>query len=575
MIKTLIFFAALLAIAWGGSWLAEHPGTIVVNWPWLDAAIEVSLLMGVLAGGALVVLTIVGWVILRSLWLSPQALSGFFSGRRRDKGYKALSTGMIAVGVGDLALAQKQATKAKKLIGEEPMTLMLEAQTAQLAGNATQARQSFEAMLDNDETRGLGRRGLYIEAQRRGDAEEAMQMAKSATEEGKKAANWAGAALFDMQTAAEDWKGALLTLSQNQANKYLSKEEFRRKRAVLLTAQAIELEEKGSASLEDRKHLLLEACKLAPDLVPAAAMAGDLLNESKDYRKARKIVEAAWRAQPHPELAAVYAIIKTGDTALDRLKAVRSLYGLMPDDVEAKLAMARAAIDAREWPEARSILEPMAEDRLTPRICMLMAEVEEGENGDFGKVRQWLARAVGAHRDPVWTADGQVSEDWKATSPVTGKLDAFEWRVPVQELAQSHRPMLENEDVTSAEDGDGEELVLLPTSDATEAPVTEAELDEATKADDAIEVKTEDAGVMEEKADIVLEAEPIDAETTEGDQLVEAEADGDEAAPAKHDGTRSENEAKEVEFALPHAPDDPGPKKEPLPNSPEKRFRLF
>ena len=61
-----------------------------------------------------------------------------------------------------------------------------------------------------------------------------------------------------------------------------------------------------------------------------------------------------------------------------------------------------------------------------------MAEIEEGQNGDQGKAREWLARAVRAPRDPVWTADGITSEDWAPVGPVSGRLDAYEWKVPVE-----------------------------------------------------------------------------------------------------------------------------------------------
>ena len=42
-----------------------------------------------------------------------------------------------------------------------------------------------------------------------------------------------------------------------------------------------------------------------------------------------------------------------------------------------------------------------------------------------------------AARDPVWVADGFVSERWMAISPVSGRLDAFEWKVPLAELSAS------------------------------------------------------------------------------------------------------------------------------------------
>jgi HemY protein len=65
---------------------------------------------------------------------------------------------------------------------------------------------------------------------------------------------------------------------------------------------------------------------------------------------------------------------------------------------------------------------------------MLMAEIEEGENGDQGRVRQWLTRAFHAPRDPAWVADGHVYERWAPVSPVTGRVDAFEWKVPAELL---------------------------------------------------------------------------------------------------------------------------------------------
>ena len=60
-----------------------------------------------------------------------------------------------------------------------------------------------------------------------------------------------------------------------------------------------------------------------------------------------------------------------------------------------------------------------------------MAHLEEAETGDIGRTREWMARAVHAALDPVWTADGLIAEHWMPVSPATGRLDAFQWRVPV------------------------------------------------------------------------------------------------------------------------------------------------
>lgn len=63
-----------------------------------------------------------------------------------------------------------------------------------------------------------------------------------------------------------------------------------------------------------------------------------------------------------------------------------------------------------------------------------MAEIERTEHGDSGRARAWTLRAVRALHDPAWTADGYVSDRWRPVSPVTGRLDAFQWQTPVAAL---------------------------------------------------------------------------------------------------------------------------------------------
>lgn len=45
-----------------------------------------------------------------------------------------------------------------------------------------------------------------------------------------------------------------------------------------------------------------------------------------------------------------------------------------------------------------------------------------------------MNQALKAPRDPAWTADGITATEWRAVSPASGRLDAFEWKTPVSEL---------------------------------------------------------------------------------------------------------------------------------------------
>ena len=101
--------------------------------------------------------------------------------------------------------------------------------------------------------------------------------------------------------------------------------------------------------------------------------------------------------------------------------------------MEGALAVAQAALDAREFAIARSALAPLSAAP-SQRTAMLFARLEELEHGDEGRAREWMTRAVRARRDPVWTADGFVSDRWMPVSPVTGTLDAFVWMEPLAQI---------------------------------------------------------------------------------------------------------------------------------------------
>ncbi|HEY2211775.1 MAG TPA: hypothetical protein VGH62_09190, partial [Bradyrhizobium sp.] len=66
------------------------------------------------------------------------------------------------------------------------------------------------------------------------------------------------------------------------------------------------------------------------------------------------------------------------------------------------------------------------------------------EHGDSGKARAWTLRAVRARLDPAWTADGYVSDRWRPVSPVTGRLDAFQWQAPLASLPSDKGATIES-----------------------------------------------------------------------------------------------------------------------------------
>lgn len=430
MWRALVFLALLAVAAYGAVWIADHPGTVTVVWN----GYEIGTSLAIALTGVLVAAIILGliWAIVTGVIGLPASISRSTRERRRNKGLASLSRGMIAVGSGDPLAARRHAGDAERLLGSQPLTLLLKAQAAQISGDRDAAEQAFKRMADDPETRVLGLRGLFVEARRREDegaarayAAEAARLAPSVT--------WANEAVLEAQCADGEWSAATETVERRASLGLMDKHAARRQRAVLLTAAA-QRHEAGEP--ETATEQALKAVKLAPDLVPAAVIAGRLLARRNDLRKAAKIIEAAWKATPHPELGKVYLNLRTGDSARDRLARAETLAKLSSWDPESRLVIAQAASEAKDFARAREVLAPLVDDRPTSRVCRMMARIEAAEHGaDSGRSREWLARAARAPRDPAWVADGVVSERWAPVSPVTGRLDAFVWKTPPEILA--------------------------------------------------------------------------------------------------------------------------------------------
>lgn len=426
MIKLVAFFLLLLAIAFGFSTLADTPGHFLLQWG--ETEYRVSLVTGVIALAVFTLAFMMLWSLFRLVFRLPGILGFASRMRRQAKGQQAIARGLVAVGTGDSRLAQRYAQDSLRLLGREPLPLLLKAQAAQLAGDAKGAEDAFRTMLDEPETRSLGLRGLYVEAERRNDAASARLLAEEALQRAPDAA-WASEALLGFKASEQDWRGAIALIDQSLSRRLIGKEEGRAQRAILLAAAAQDAVETNP---DEALSLAQEALRVAPGLVPAAAIAARRFSAKGDFSRASKIIETAWKENPHPDLAEAYLNVRHGDSALDRLKRARYLLRLTPAAREARFAIARAALDAREFAAAREALEALVLEKPTVRACLLMAELEETESGNQGLVRAWLARASRAPREPEWVADGVVSADWSPVSPVTGRIGAFEWREPPQ-----------------------------------------------------------------------------------------------------------------------------------------------
>jgi HemY protein len=436
MIRIILFLFLVGAVALGAATIADQTGDVTLAWSvW---RIDTSFPVLALALLIVVFVAMLLWSLLSSILRTPERVRRMRHDRRHARGRHAITQGLIAIGTGDHFAARRHADVARRLAQQDPLAMLLHAQSAQLEGDREGAQRAFHALAERKDTRLLGLRGLFIEAQRRDDLVSAVALAEEALKVAPSAA-WASHAVLGFRCSRGDWDGALRIQETDLASGLIDPSAYKRQRGVLLTARALDLETKD----RDRsRSSAMEAVKFAPTLVPAAVLAAKFLSEQGQARRAMRIVEDAWNAQPHPDLADAYAHIRLGDSAVQRLARVEKLAATAPGHIEGALAIARGAIDASEFNRARDVLTPFV-DAPTQRVAIMMAELERAEHGDGGEARSWMLRAVRAALDPAWTADGYVSDHWRPVSPVTGRLDAFQWLTPVAALPSDKAPAIE------------------------------------------------------------------------------------------------------------------------------------
>ncbi|MFT4185509.1 MAG: heme biosynthesis protein HemY [Rhizobium sp.] len=534
MIRLLIFAVLVVVLGYGFSWLADRPGDLSLVWEGQLYQTRLIVAAGILI--ALIAAIMIVWWLLRLIWNSPHSVTRYFRARKRDRGYQALSTGLIAAGAGNALLARKMAARTRGLIraDQEPLINLLEAQAALIEGKHDEARQKFEQMANDPETRELGLRGLYLEAKRLGAHEAARQYAEKAADQAPYLP-WAAQATLEYRSQAGNWDDAIKLLDQQKVAHVVDKETANRQRAVLLTARANDRLESDPAGARDDA---LAALKLVADFVPAALTAAKALFREDKLRKAAAMLEQVWKATPHPEIGKAYVRARSGDSVTDRLKRAERLEALRPNNVEALLITAKAALDARDFAKARAKAEAAARIDAREGAFLLLADIEEAETGDQGRVRHWMAQALRAPRDPAWVADGFVSDKWLPLSPITGRLDAFEWKAP---FGQIEGPVEEGTTVSV----DAALKSLPPMREP--APTTAAE----------------------------KPASPIVASPADGTSVIELEPIAAKPATAVAAAVTAPAGETEARPFFGGAPDDPGVKNRELEPEPKTRLKLF
>lgn len=449
--RILLIFASACALGWGILWIRNNVGAASITIG--DRIIDVQapiLILGLLLGA-------IGFYVLvrllRLVWFGPSLAKGALDRHNDAKGVEAVTRGLAAMEVGDAKSALREARKAEKLLHhrqDRSLARLVQARAQTMAGNAEEAKQYYEAMLNSPGTELAGLRGLTSQAVASGDTAKALQLTRRAVELKPRDSAVLSAA-FDLQVAAHEWPEARQNLAALHLSGALPKAVAKRREAALHLAEALDAEAAGDGAraLNEARAAL----KIAPGLSPAAVLTAKKLGNGseKDKTEAARHIETAWAQAPYPDLVEAYAGLAPEEAPEARRKRLQRLVKAYPDHPESRLLAGELALAAGDLPAARKALAGMETDHPGARVFALLGALAKAEGASETSLRQWLARAIQAPR-AAWTCDscGLTAPRWVCSCPQCGGFDSFHWTWPpaapvadAQALQAAIAPLLE------------------------------------------------------------------------------------------------------------------------------------
>ncbi|HEY3949726.1 heme biosynthesis HemY N-terminal domain-containing protein [Phenylobacterium sp.] len=406
MIRASLAILIVAAVAVTVLALSGDAGHATMVWLGWRADMTAAVAVLIVFFGALLVT--IFWRTLFWVLAAPQRAERARAENRRRQANEALTRGFLAAAAGDGPEARRLAQKAADLAEETPgLVRVLAAQAAEAAGDIAGAQAAYTAMLGFPEMRLAGHKGLMQLALAQGERETALRHAQEAFNE-TRSARWAWRALLENRLAAAEWSQGLELVKNAADRKIVPPVTAERARAALLTALAAQQADAPDAKVRDAKiwgqalDSAVDAARLQPGFAPAAAIAARFLAADGKVGRAQAVLEAAWKAHPHPALWLAYRDLKTNETPAERGKRLGELAAQNPNAREGRILAVERALIAGDGAGARQALEALDAEPATARLAGLRARVAYA-TGQPDEARLWLAQGMNAPAEPDWS----------------------------------------------------------------------------------------------------------------------------------------------------------------------------
>lgn len=387
----LIFIVVLLLSIFIGTFIFEYPGFVQIAWLGYEVQSSVVMLLLVL----LFLVAVIFFFVRAIYWVFrlPHRWSSSWKHYREDKKDQLFLKFFTAVEAKEFQEALKLGNKNYTAFEKDPLFLWTCGRVFEEMNHHLEAEKCFLELAKDPATLFLGLKGQIRAALHRGDRKQAYDFLKRANEVAPDSP-WVLKHLLALtrENGKFDEEEALILRLEDLG--FITSEQSKKQIAQSQYEQA------KSPNLTDtqKEAFLRQAHYLDASHIKATEALALLLSDQGEQTYARTIIEETWEEAPVQSLGDLYLKVDAPKDDLAAFEIAQKLTEKNPTHSESLLFLARKALDANLWGEARKYLQALMKKNPTADVYQLFARLELEGSKDQNAALKWLEEGLKAPR---------------------------------------------------------------------------------------------------------------------------------------------------------------------------------
>lgn len=412
MLRLIIFFLQLIFLLTIVSLIFSNPFIISFDINDLKYTFSSNIFIGV-SLSVFLILFILFYLFFKSRFsITNYILKNRY--KKLEKGYLLFVEAMIAIANKDNKNASKYHKKMNSFLKDDPsLSLLLKSEVYKIEKNYSELSDVYETMIKSKKTEALGYRGLMEQNLKNQDFHHAFLY---------------GEKLFNINPSIEklyetltyiiaktkNWNQLITISDKAYSRKIIDKSTVQENKSIALYEVA---KIQSSANIKDAIKSVTKAIDLKKNFAPFLNLHLELIAQSNNLSLLRKMIKKYWSLSTN-SIFRIQLIKIILDNKLDDLDFINQIVKNNKDNDESKKLVVYFAIKNGDWTIARDKIKGLIGSNPTREICLLMADIELGENNDKQKSDAWIMRSENSSFEDIWICKitNQSQNEWSSLS---------------------------------------------------------------------------------------------------------------------------------------------------------------